>query len=103
MDTVTLEEMLDSLRESVETELESEGLASWTINASGQNFAEQFTQYETDDLRDLLAELREGSKADLTIDLSGYILDHIADLIATRESEEDDLLEDEEEDTFDFD
>lgn len=88
MEIVTLEEMLDSLREGIETELDSEGLASWSLNASGLNISDGLEYYEVEDLKELRAEIREGAKVELTIDLSEYLLNSIDSLIEENDQQE---------------
>ena len=88
MEIITLEEMLDSLREGMETELDSEGLASWTINTAGVNFVDNLEYYSLEDLRDLRDEIREGSRVEVVIDLSEYLLDSVNNIISEHETRE---------------
>lgn len=88
MEIVTLEEMLDSLKENAEAELESAGLESWTISSAGVNFAENFSLYTLEDLKDLQTEIREGAKVEVTIDLSEEVLEYLTQQIEEQEDDE---------------
>ena len=97
MDINTLEELLDSLKENIENELESEGLASWAINASGQNIIDNIELLGIEDLKDLQLEIKEGAKIEINIDLSEYVLDCINEIIrehnASKDEEDDEELD----------
>ena len=100
MEIVTLEEMLETLGENALAELESQGLASWTIGAAGESLTELLGSYSLADLEELREELLEGGKAQVTIDLSDAIINYLNEEIETREEQEAD--EDDEEDLEEY-
>ena len=93
MKTVTLEEMLDGLKDNTESELEQKGLSEWSIEAAGFDFADEFKGYGTEDLEDLRDELLNGAAIEVTIDLSTAVLTHIEAIISDREAAEDDAVD----------
>lgn len=101
MEIVTLEEMLESLRESIENELGSEGLATWTLNASGLNFADTLNSYPLVDLEDLRDEIVEGNKVEVTIDLSDAIVAYLDELIERLSDSDDEEDYDDNEEDYD--
>lgn len=96
MEIVTLEELLESLKENVETELVTRGLATWTIDAAGHDFSDSLNGYSLEDLQQLRGEILEGNKVEVVVDLSDALVAHLDDLIEQAEIEEDD--EDDEDD-----
>jgi hypothetical protein len=102
MEIVTLEEMLETLGENALAELESQGLASWTIGAAGESLTELLGSYSLADLEELREELLEGGKAQVTIDLSDAIINYLNEEIETREEQEADEEDEEEEDLEEY-
>ena len=88
MEIITLEEMLESLREGIESELDAEGLSTWSINASGINFADNLEYYNLEDLKELANEISEGSRVEVTVDLSDVLLQSINQILAVQEDQE---------------
>lgn len=96
MEIITLEELLESLKENLEAELLSQGLATWTIGASGSDFSESLNGYSLEDLEQLREEILEGSKVEVTIDLSDAVVARLDDLIEQAQAEEADEEDDDE-------
>ena len=87
MESASLEEILDNLKEGIESEVASEGIAAWSINASGLNLADYISNFSLNELKDLRDEIVEGSRIEITFDLSDAILAHVEDLIEEGEDE----------------
>lgn len=95
MEIITLEELLESLKENLETELLTQGIATWSIGAAGHDFSDSLNGYSLEDLQQLRSEVLEGSKVEVVVDLSDAIVAHLDELIDQAEIEEDNEEEDE--------
>lgn len=96
METGTLEELLEEFKEQIYNEIEAEGLNAWSLNTSGINLLDSIADYDYNELKDLLSELREGLAVEVTLDLSEYLVDHVSELISERENRFEDLEENDE-------
>lgn len=94
MEIITLEQMLETLKEAMESELESEGIATWSINSAGVNVVDNLEYYDFEDLKQLQEEIQEGSRVEITIDLSEHLLDSINRIVEDHENKIEDQSED---------
>lgn len=104
METVTLEELLDALQETIQADLEDKGIESWSIDTVGVNLVDDLEYYSIKDLEDLLEEINEGAKIEIKIDLSSSLSSAIEDILDRKRSadeDEEDSEVDEEEDEDD--
>jgi len=104
METVTLEELLDALQETIQADLEDKGIESWSIDTVGVNLVDDLEYYSIKDLEDLLDEINEGAKIEIKIDLSSSLSSAIEDILDRKRSadeDEEDSEVDEEEDEDD--
>ena len=93
----TIEDLLETLSENITIEANSQGLETWSIGASGENFADNFQSYTLDDLEELREEILEGQKIQMTIDLSECLLTLIEQMIESNQENYDNEDDDEEE------
>ena len=94
---LTIDELLDAFRESIQESLDISGLNSWSVEAAGENFNDPLDRLPTEDLEDLINEIQEGLSLKVEIDFSDAILAVLQSLL------EDRALEDDEDDFHDFD
>jgi len=91
---ITLQDILDGFIESINEELETNGLAEWSISSAGKNFFETFKKLPTEDIRDLIEEIEEGLILKLEIDLTDHILPELESLIEDRDQIEEEYEDD---------
>ena len=96
MGIITLEEIIEELKENIESELDSSGLDQWALNASGMDLKESFDEYSTEDLQELKQNIMEGLNIEVTIELTGPALQCIKEILVDR-SEQDIYDEDDDE------
>lgn len=89
MEIVTLEELIDNIQETIQTDLEDKGIESWSIDVMGVNLVDELEHYNTSDLQDLVDELNEGSRIEVKIDLSSPLVVAIEEILTRRASEDD--------------
>lgn len=81
---ITIREILESFETTILTELSTQGLAEWSIIASGSNLKETFAQLGSDDIEDLLNDIYEGLPLKLTLDISEQISYELEEILRTR-------------------
>lgn len=93
---ITIREILLSFQSSLLTELESQGLAEWSIVSTGSNLKETFTQLSSEDIQDLLNDIYEGLPLKITLDLSNQLAYELEEILRMRNlTSGEDLPEDE--------
>lgn len=81
---ITIREILEDFETTILTELSSQGLAEWSIVASGNNFKETFSQLGSEDILDLLNDIYEGLPLKITLDISEQISHELEEILRTR-------------------
>ena len=103
MEIVTLEELIDSIQETVQTDIEDKGIEAWSIDTIGVNLVDELEHYSDKDLEDLLEEISEGAKIEIKIDLSSPLSNAIEEILTRRQADDDEEDDEDEEEELDED